>query len=369
MKRAKLATDWAKRRDIPLTILGWIVVFGIFGWALSHIGRTVIILLIAAFFAYALVPAVGILSKLMPRLVAIILTYTGVLLCIGVIVYLVISTAIGQFSFLAQNLSHFLSVESSSQTPLHKTLQSFGITNTQIVILEQQLTTQAERLTSSIIPLLSGVFTFLLDMLIVAIISIYLLIDGAILRKRIEENTPTSQKHRLNFFLKTSQLIIGNYIRGQLILSVLIGLMVGIGMALFHVPYALLLGVIAAFLEFVPILGTIISGAICVLLALTVGWVTAVFVLIYFVVIHIIEGDVLGPRIIGKAIGLHPLVSIIALIAGSELYGIVGALFAAPLAGLTQAVVVALWEEWRVTHAREFKKQKRTLVKNLLSTH
>lgn len=367
MKQATVITDWSKRRDIPLTILGWIVVFGILGWTLSHIGRTVIILLIAAFFAYALVPVVGWLSKFMPRLVAIILTYTAVLVCIGAFVYLVISTAIGQFSFLANNLSHFLSVESAAQTPLHRTLQSFGITNAQIVILEEQLTGQAEKLTSSIIPLLSSVFTFFLDMLIVAIISIYLLIDGARLRKRIEENTPVSQKNRLNFLLKTSQLIIGNYIRGQLILSVIIGLLVGIGMALFHVPYALLLGVIAAFLEFIPILGTIISGVICVLLALSMGWITALFVLIYFIVIHIIEGDVLGPRIIGKAIGLHPLVSIIALIAGSELYGIVGALFAAPLAGLIQAISVAIWEEWRATHAKEFKKQKRTLVNNLLS--
>ncbi|HVZ59138.1 MAG TPA: AI-2E family transporter, partial [Patescibacteria group bacterium] len=357
----------AKRRDIPLTILGWIVVAGMLFWLLSFVSGTVAIIIIAAFFAYALVPVVDFLAKFMPRILAILVTYSAVLLFISALVYLVISTAIGEFAFLATNLSHFLAVESSTRTPLHKTLQSFGITSSQITALENELTGQAEKLTSSIIPVLSSVVVFLIDMAVVAIISIYLLIDGAALRQRIEENTPSSQQHRLEFLLKSAQLIIGNYIRGQIILSVIIGLFVGIGMALFHVPYALLLGVIAGFLEFIPIIGTFISGAICILLALTQGWLTAVFVLIYFIIIHIIEGDILGPRIVGRAVGLHPLVSIIALIAGSELYGVIGALFAAPIAGLIQVIAIAAWTEWRSEHEDEFKKSRKRVAASLLS--
>jgi predicted PurR-regulated permease PerM len=125
-------------------------------------------------------------------------------------------------------------------------------------------------------------------------------------------------------------------------------------MTLFHVPYALLLGVLAFLLEFIPIIGTLVSGAICVLLALTQGWLIAVLVLGYFVVVHIIEGDVVGPRIVGKAIGLHPVVSLAALIAGSELFGIVGALLASPIAGVLQALIIALWAEWRTNHPDEF---------------
>jgi predicted PurR-regulated permease PerM len=278
---------------------------------------------------------------------------------------LVVTTALTQFSFLAHNLSGFVRLESHS--PLLHTLQGFGITKEQLVVLEGQLTSQAERLTSSIVPLLSSIFAFVFDMLIVAIISIYLLIDGSKLRQQIQANTPNSQQHRLEFLLHTSQFIIGGYIRGQVFLSIIIGVLVGLGMALFHVPYALLLGVIAALLEFIPILGTIISGVICFLLALTQGWIVGVFVLIYFVVIHIIEGDILGPRIVGRAIGLHPLVSILALIAGSEFYGILGALFAAPVAGLIQAIIIAIWEEWRASHEEDFKKQRARFVTNLLS--
>jgi predicted PurR-regulated permease PerM len=144
----------------------------------------------------------------------------------------------------------------------------------------------------------------------------------------------------------------GGYIRGQLFMSTLIGFLVGVGMFALQVPYALLLGVLAFFLEFIPIIGTITSGAICVLIALpTRGLFWAVIVLVYFIVVHIIEGDIVGPRVIGRVLGLHPIIAILALVVGSDLFGVVGALFAGPVAGTLQAIVVAAWSEWRLANS------------------
>src|SRR5258708_37832603 len=95
--------------------------------------------------------------------------------------------------------------------------------------------------------------------------------------------------------------------RGQLLMSGLSGLFVGIGMQLIGVPFALLLGVLAFVVEFIPVLGALVSGAVCVLLALSKGWVIAVIVLVYFVVVHVIEGDGVGPPIVARTIGCHPL--------------------------------------------------------------
>jgi predicted PurR-regulated permease PerM len=120
------------------------------------------------------------------------------------------------------------------------------------------------------------------------------------------------------------------------------------------VPYALLLGVLAFVFGFIPVLGMLISGALCVLLAVPQGWLVAVIVLVYFVVVHVIESDIVGPRIVGQSIGLHPVVSLAALIAGAELFGIGGALFASPVAGVIQALLVAIWQEWRATHPHHF---------------
>jgi predicted PurR-regulated permease PerM len=85
-----------------------------------------------------------------------------------------------------------------------------------------------------------------------------------------------------------------------------------------------------------------------VLLALgTVGLVKALIALGGFVALHFIEGELVGPRIMGKAVGIHPAVSLMALIVGTDLFGIWGALFGAPAAGLIQAFVIAGWREFR----------------------
>jgi predicted PurR-regulated permease PerM len=120
--------------------------------------------------------------------------------------------------------------------------------------------------------------------------------------------------------------------------------------------------VLTFILEFIPILGVLATGAICVLLALTKGWLLALIVLVYFVIVHIIEGDVVGPRIVGRAVGLHPAIALIALIAGGELFGIWGALFASPIAGVLQAFLVAIWSEWREMHPQEFQAMKNKLT-------
>jgi len=121
-----------------------------------------------------------------------------------------------------------------------------------------------------------------------------------------------------------------------------------------QVPYAALLGLLAFLLEFIPTLGTLLSGVICVLVALTQGWVLALIVLGYFVLIHVLEGYVVAPRVLAKAVGLHPAVSIIALLVGAELLGVWGALFAAPAAGLLQVLLTSLWQGWRHDHPLQY---------------
>jgi predicted PurR-regulated permease PerM len=186
------------------------------------------------------------------------------------------------------------------------------------------------------------------------VLSVYLLIDGARLKRWIQRNAPLPQRERAQFVMHTLERVVGGYIRGQLTLSILIGVLVGVGMTIFRLPYAVLLGVLAFVLEFIPVLGTLTSGAVCVLIALSQGWLVAAGVLIYFIVVHVFEGDIVGPRIVGKAVGLHPALSLVTLIAGAELFGIWGAVLAAPLAGLIQALLIAIWQNWRETHPEQF---------------
>ncbi len=349
------AAKWARRRDIPIAILAWIVLGMLIFWALGHVARSIIVFAIAALLAYAITPGVKLLERVVPRVVAIIIVYLVIWGALGLLLYFIINTTIGQVISLAANVR--LLVTQGATGPLAgllETLRRFGISQSQLNGVFQQIVNQAEGVVGSAVPLITSIFGFIFDMIIVAVLSIYLLVDGSRVIQWLRTNTPLLQRERTLITLDTFERVIGGYIRGQLLLSTLVGVLVGAGMALFQVPYAVLLGVMAFVLEFVPILGTITSGVICVLLALTKGWLIALLVLAYFVGVHILEGDVLGPRIVGKAVGVHPAVSLIALIAGGELFGIWGAIFASPIAGLVQAILTAFWKQWRKTHPDQF---------------
>jgi predicted PurR-regulated permease PerM len=137
--------------------------------------------------------------------------------------------------------------------------------------------------------------------------------------------------------------VVGGYVRGTLTMALIIGTLVGVGLQVLGIPYALLLGILAFFMQFVPVVGVLISGAVSLLVALPQGWGITLAVLAYFVGVHVLESYVIGPRLMGHAVGIHPAVGIIALLVGSEAFGVWGALFAAPLAGLLQAIVVGIW--------------------------
>jgi predicted PurR-regulated permease PerM len=195
--------------------------------------------------------------------------------------------------------------------------------------------------------IIGGILSTIVDIILVLILSVYLTADGPAIAQLLRRETPGQQRWRTDLIIGIVNQVVGGYVRGMLTLATLIGLLVGFGMWLLHVQYPVLLGVLAFFMEFIPVVGVLISGAVCVLIALFTGWINAVLVLGYFVIVHVIEGDVVGPRIMGKAVGIHPATGLIAFVAGTELFGVWGALLAAPLAGLLQAVGTAAWLELR----------------------
>ena len=352
-REAQHATRWARRRDIPIAILAWLVLGGLIIWGAGYIVRSLLAVLVAALLAFALTPGVKLLQRFMPRFLAIIIVYLVVLSGLSFLLYEVINTSISQIAALVTNIQTLLT-SPRQLSMISQFFQRFGISPDQLTNIAKGIEAQATGVVGGALPLLSGIANFVLDVIIVAILSIYLLLDGERAVGWLRRNAPIMQRERIHFLLDTLERVIGGYIRGQLIMSSLVGVLVGVGMAIFHVPYAVLLGVVAFILEFIPIIGTILSGALCVLIALSHGWLIALFVLIYFVGVHILEGDILAPRIVGRAVGVHPAVSLFALLAGAELFGIWGAILGSPLAGLIQAALITIWQDWRANHPEQF---------------
>jgi predicted PurR-regulated permease PerM len=348
-------TRWGRRVLIPLAILAWAGVAILILMAAGYLTSTLLLLGIAILLAYALSPLVTFFTRAMPRFLAILLVYLFVFGAIGTLLYFIVRSAVDQIGSLSHYLNAILTPgKNGHPSALEQSLRSLGISQSQIASAQSQIINQIGGLAGNIVLILTGVAGAALDIILVVVMSIYLMIDGKRVTHWLRQNMPRRQRGRMHFLLDTLQRVVGGYIRGQLFLCTLIGFLVGVGMQILSVPYALLLGVLAFILEFIPVLGTLVSGAICVLFALTRGWLLAIIVLAYFVIVHIIEGDIVGPRVVGRVIGLHPVVSLVALLAGSELFGIWGVLFAAPVAGVIQAFLIAIWYEWHETHKQEF---------------
>jgi predicted PurR-regulated permease PerM len=129
-------------------------------------------------------------------------------------------------------------------------------------------------------------------------------------------------------------------VRGQLLLGLIVGTMSAVVYLALGVPYAVFLGVLAGVLELVPIIGPIIAGAVAAVVSLTEPPPLVLWVIVAALVIQQIENNLLVPRIQGAAVGLHPLVTLLAVLIGVELAGPAGAIFAVPVTALA-------WSLWR----------------------
>jgi predicted PurR-regulated permease PerM len=354
-----VSSSWARRRDVTVTIFLW-VVFAVAGlWVATHLVRPLLIVVLAALLAYAVSPAVRLLSRVVPLPAAIVLVYLLLVGLVGGVGYLFVANVTAELAVLTDQITRLLSSPSAgAPSLLVQQLERFGLSQQQIQDLSQRAAGQLQSAAENALPLLGGIVTGLLaavlDAVLVLVLSLYFLVAGAKIVGWLGRSAPIAQRERVANTLAAVQRVLGGYLRGQLTLSTLVGTLVGGGMFVLQVPYAVLLGLLAFLLEFIPTLGTLLSGVICVLVALTQGWVLALIVLGYFVLIHLLEGYVVAPRVLAKAVGLHPAVSIIALLVGAELLGVWGALFAAPVAGLLQVLLTTLWQEWRQHHPIQF---------------
>jgi predicted PurR-regulated permease PerM len=340
---------------VPLVVLAWLAVIVVAGWLLSHVTRAVLMLILSALVAFALTPLVNLLARWMPRLLAIALSYlVGFVVFFGILSLVIVSAGTELTNFV-RHLPGYAVWAQGLQPQVLALLSPLGVTHAQLSQAEASAVSALTGLGTTIANDAFGIVTTVLgavvDGVLILILSVYLTASGPRLVHWLREQTPPGQRRRANTLINIVNHVVGGYVRGTLTLALMVGVLVGVGMGVLGVRYALLLGLLAFFMEFVPVLGVMISGAVCVALALFQGWLLAVIVVAYFVVVHVIEGDLVGPRIMGRAVGIHPAVALLALVAGTDLFGLWGALFGAPIAGLLQAIVLAAWKEVRRSDA------------------
>jgi predicted PurR-regulated permease PerM len=341
--------------DTGLAILVWLAVVGVVLWGLAHIAAPVLMFTLGAILAYALTPLVRVLAHIMPRVLAVLIVYLGLLVVMAGVIFLLIATVIQEVGSLIDTVNTWLqSPGANGPAAITEYLQQLGISQDQINSLTADLTSFLKGFAGDVVPVASGLLGVVFNAIIVGMVSIYLVLDGGRFLHWATGNTPLSHRRNVSFFVQSLDRVMGGYIRGQLLLCLAIAILIGFGMWVIGVPFPLVLAVLAFVLEFIPMIGLWLVGALCVLVALSQGWQIALLALGVAVIASVIEGNILSPRLLGHAVGVHPLVSLFALLAFADLFGLWGALFAAPAVGFAQALATAFWRQWRSNHPEQY---------------
>ncbi|HKK28012.1 MAG TPA: AI-2E family transporter [Gemmatimonadota bacterium] len=187
-------------------------------------------------------------------------------------------------------------------------------------------------------------------LVLLPILAYYLLRDWDRLRQRLAELIPPASRAQVLSFAGEYDRLLGRYLRGQLVLASCVGVIIGVGFWILGFPYALLLGLVAGVLNFVPYLGLLVSLAVAVLIALFSGHFLGglLKVAVVFGAEQVIE-SVIGPRIVGNSVGLHPVWVILALALFSFFFGFVGLLLAVPAAVFLKLVLSAALRRYRAS--------------------
>src|SRR5260221_2171103 len=205
---------WIRRCGLRFAILAWTGVVLLILWLAGHVIQTLLLLTMAALLAYALAPAVKFLERAMPRFLAILIVYLIVLGALSALLYLIVRTAIVQFVSLSDYVRFLLTPSKSGQlTPLEQTLRSFGISQSQIASARDQVVAGIEGFAGSVVPLLTGLVGAVLDVILVAVLSIYLLVDGSRVSDWLRRNTSDQPQGLMCILLHTLLSIVDVYIR------------------------------------------------------------------------------------------------------------------------------------------------------------
>jgi predicted PurR-regulated permease PerM len=173
----------------------------------------------------------------------------------------------------------------------------------------------------------------------VFVIAFYWLTEKLHIKRFIFSLVPRDKRAQSNTVWENVETRLGAWMRGQLVLMLFIGVLAGVGYTIMGLKFAFALAVFAGLAELIPIIGPFLGGAPAVLIALTQDLTTTIIVVIYIVILQLVEGNVLVPRIMEKAVGVSPLTVIIGILIGSTIAGIGGALLAVPVAAAVQVLV------------------------------
>jgi putative heme transporter len=342
---------WIQLVLLPIALLGL--------WALARASGPVLLILIAAStIALILNPLVRVLERRrVPRGLAILLLYLAGFAAIGGIGVLLSDPISTQISRFQKDVPHLVHQANHDLANLQSWLDRNGIK----VQIQQQGQTALQTLQKNILKrsgdivsfsrdLLTQLVTISFELVLVLVLSVYLLVYGKQIGELARRIMPPGDGTPEDDFPLLVQRAVFGYVRGQVLFSLIMGASAAASLWIFGVVgifpqgqhYALFFGAFYGLMEFIPYIGPIIGPLPAVVVALFNDPISALWVILLFVALQQLEGHFVAPQVFRISLRINPILIILALLIGYQLYGIAGALVALPIASVIRQTVVYL---------------------------
>ena len=325
--------DITQKQGINISIItlfkiaGVLVLFWFF-----YVIRDIVAMLFASLIAAAVIDPIADWCEKhhIPRTIGVLSLYAMLLGVLIAVVILLIPPLASQTGEFLSSLSRLFSGTLDQLAVLKDFGERYGVLDnveSGIAALESGFSKAIGSIFGTITNALSGIVSVIMFL----VISFYLVVEEGALKRMAKILAPEQYHVFLSNLLLKMQLKVGSWLRGQLVLSMIIGLMVYVGLLILGVKYALVLALLAGLLEFIPYIGPILAAIPAILLASSVSPLKAGMVLILYFVIQQVENNILVPKVMQKAVGINPVISVVAVLIGARLGGVIGILFAIPV--------------------------------------
>lgn len=307
---------------------------------------TLVLILLAIILGEAIRPLVARMARhRIPEPVAVLLIYAAGLVISGVLLWLVLTPLLKEMSALSAHLPSYLTKLRHDVSDLQRQLRAQPGLSDAVDSASRTLTATLQQLVPALVAVpfgvLSGLLGLFIDVVIVLTMTLFWLMSTQRLKPFVVGLFPPDQRERASAVIGEIGQSFGGYVRGTLIAMALIGSLTAVGLFVLDVPYALLLGLLAGLTELLPYIGPWISGTMATIVALVaVDPLKALEVVLLFLLIQEIEGNVIEPLVMNRQVHVDPLLVIISVLIGLDLLGVIGAILAVPITAGVQVLVM-----------------------------
>jgi predicted PurR-regulated permease PerM len=353
----RMMTPQTRRTLVRLAVVLAFLFFAT--WLMIALESVTTTVLVAFFLAYLLNPLVERLESwgLNRSFASLLILMLGFAFIAGILL-VIIPAALGEIAAFSREAPRYIAAlqeyARNLQTRFQIALpQDWGdITPIIIEKLKQWLPTVANlsaRFVASLFASTLRILSAILHLLLVPVIAYYLMVSFERIRISAVDLMPPYARTPIVEKLRQIDMVLAGFVRGQLTVAMILGLLYSLGFVLIGIDLAVVLGITSGILWIIPYLGTVFAVVVGSLIALAKygDLVHVLYVIGWIGVVQIFEGYVLTPRVVGRAIGLNPVLYILALLAGAQLFGFVGLLVAIPVTAILKVLLLSAIEAYR----------------------